>query len=301
MTCSTDRDYEQVLDIMVDEMGGAFGEVEWRGGFNQPARFVHDSGASVHFGSERPDQPIVVNATGEVCEKAGVVDSLVRASSKLDAWLTRLDPALDLEPTNLARRRLMQMHRAWMRGTVVTRMAPGSHRTHRDEAEGQGVTMEFGAQGGGLLLRAYDRRGPLRLEWELRPGNRDLGRQTRRQLEEVGAPGLWRRCARAAIFPMDWYKQLLVGDVADWHAPAEPAPGFAAAIDQVRESLGVQLFALKVAGIKLDDLVVEPERPRGEVLRKFKAWAPEATAMGYDGAALEEMVRCKSKSRRVRL
>lgn len=289
---------DDVLDSLFDNLGGSFGEVEYRGAFGHPQHMPNTSGVRVYFGNPRPEQPIVINGDGSACEL--VADELLIAMQQLDGWLTRIDVALDLPPSDQARRRLMQMRREWRRGKVRTMIEPTSHQSHQDDGPDQGWTEVFGGKQSGHMLRVYDRRGPLRLEHQFRPV-REVGAALPEMLQKLGAPGLWRRLARNLNFPMPWYQELLNGETCEWDSIRPDETDLQAAIDAVRRQLGVTLFGLGLAGITLEDLSVEPEKPRGEILCKFNRWSKQAENLGLDGTKLKEFVKCKSKSRRVRI
>lgn len=289
------------LEQVLDTIGGSFGAPEFTGGYGHPSRLVHESGTQVYYGSKQEGQPIVVNAPGEACEVLSddvVVPSL--GFGMLGTWATRVDLAVDLEPASLARRRLVEMHRSWKRRTVLTRMAWRSHTMYQSEGADEGWTAYFGGRTSALKLRAYDRRGPLRLEFEWRP-DRNISDHVPMLLHRDGAPKMWRSCAGAIEFPMPWYQQLLDGPKVEWQPTEVEDTAFADAMDAIRTQLGVSLWAAEVLGMTLKDLAVEPEEPRGEILRKLMGWVPGATAMGYNGEALKEKLRCKSRSRRVHM
>jgi hypothetical protein len=276
--------------------GGVFSDIRGAGGFGHPFHFMHESGAQVFCGSKRDDQPVVVNASGQVCEV--FAEQLVKMSVELGGSVTRLDLAADLQPPELARRRLVEMRRAWKRGQVETRLQEATW--YDRDGPDAGTTLYLGATGGARQLCAYDRRGPLRLEWRFRP-EKGVGRLVPAMLQEKGAAAMWRSVARAAVFPMSWYQELLQGDEAEWSAPAVEGASLVAAIEAVRSQFGQALWAFEVLGMTLADVVVEPEKPRGDVLRKLMSWAHEAPQLGYDGERLKKVVRWKSKSRRVRV
>lgn len=293
-TFTAGRDHDRVMDAL----GGGFSQVEKRGGFGHPMRYVHESGAEVYCGSDREDQPVVVNCPGEVCE--GWAAQAVGWSMALAAAVTRIDVAVDLGPAEVARRRLVEMVRAWKRGQVKTAMARTSHDLHKSDAVDGGWTAYFGGKQSAMRLRAYDRRGPLRLEWQFRP-ERDVGVLIPEVVSRHGVAAVWRACAQSTVFPMVWYRELLEGPTADWKPAVEEASELAEVLESIREQMGVTLWGLKLLGLSLDDLAVEPEKPRGRVFVKMTRWTEQAAAMGYDGEALKRELRCKLKSRRVRV
>lgn len=288
----------QACEDVLDALGGSCSEVEYRGGYGHPQRVIHESGAEVYFGSRREDQPVCVNAPGEVCE--GAADDLVKVSRQLEGRPTRIDLAVDLEPPELARRRIREMHRAWMRGKVRTNLAPGSHQMHKDEGEGQGVTAVFGRRKSGFLMRAYDRRGPLRIEQEWHP-HKDIREVVPELLMEKGPGSVWRRLAQEVVFPMEWYQELLVGPAVEWERGEDEETKLGAYIESLRAQHGVGLWMLLELGVKLGDLATEPERPMGRMLQKGARWAREAEALGLDGTELKRVIDLKAKGRRVKL
>src|SRR5688572_5314062 len=98
------------LDAVCDAMPGQFSEVQQRGGFNQPSRMTHETGATVYFGHEQRGQPIVVDVPGEACERVEL-GQLVDWCAAVGGRVTRLDLAADVEPPEQARTRLLDMRR----------------------------------------------------------------------------------------------------------------------------------------------------------------------------------------------
>lgn len=289
---------DDVLDAVAARLGGGFGAIEKTGAFHQLQRVVHESGLSIHFGVKRKDQPIVVNATGETCEVLG--GDIVRLALDLGVGPSRLDVAMDIPPADEARRKLLQTHRSWQRGQVRTTMAAGSHKLYSNYAPvGGGMTALFGGEGSAVLLRVYDKRGPLRMEFQYRP-HPQIREDLPVLIEQKGPAGLWRKLGRNVDFPLTWYRQLLVGDDIDLAPIVEDATTLANAIAAIKRQDGVTLWALLTAGMTLADLAVDPgPLMRGEVARKLKGWVGDLTDLGYDGAKLEAEVRCRLKHRRV--
>ena len=280
-------------DSVLDALGGGVGRVESIGGFGQPLSRCHESGARVYFGSDRPDQPVCVNVPGEVCDDWSA--EAIAWACDLKGICTRLDLAADLEPSDLARRRLVEMRRAWLRGQVETKMAPGSHRWLKDEGPEQGCTAYFGGKTSKLQLRAYDRRGPLRLEWQWRP-DKLPGQMAARLLRHSGARVMWRSLAHATRFPMTWYRELLEGDCIELTQPKEEPCELGEFVEEFRKQWGPSLYALRLCGYTIDDLSVVPRSPmKGELAAKFLKWSGEAEQLGYDGSKLKQEVMCRLK------
>lgn len=113
-------------------------------------------GASVYWSPGRADVFVVL--PGEVCESLGV-PGVVALGSLLDLEpSSRLDLAWDLEGVTVG-----QFADAWHAGQVVTRAHRDSWQHHQN-AEGR--TFYMGSRASGRMVRAYDRRGPTRLEME---------------------------------------------------------------------------------------------------------------------------------------
>lgn len=292
-TFSTPVEVEGVLDVL----GGSHTPPEFVGGFGHPQHVVHETGAKVYFGSKDEKARVVVHASGEVCEQAA--GELVTAADSLGGRVTRLDLAADLEPADLAARRLREMRRAWKRGQVKTRMAKSSHDWYQSEAEDGGITAYFGSRKSALYLRAYNRRGPLRLEWQWRP-DKSVGAAIPDMVLRVGVATMWRSLSASAVFPMPWYEELLNGDRVEFVQAETSELGLLKAIEQIRVQLGTSLWALELLGVPFGDLAVRPERPRAQLAAKLDQWSRDADKVGYNGEKLRaELERCRLKLKRV--
>jgi hypothetical protein len=268
-------------------MGGGFSDVEPVAKFNQPCSVGHESGARLFFGSEREDQPCVVNCPGEVCE--GWSDECVDWAVRAQASVSRADIALDLEPADKARGRMLELRRAFKTGRCETRV-----EKMEEARSDEGWTFYFGARSSDRRLRVYDQRGPLRLEWQWRPP-RGVKRFVPKILKQDGVASLWRSMSKEIIFPSPWYRELLEGECASWSAEAERISTVKERIDQIRLQHGVELYALQVAGVKLAELVRRPGKWRRDDAAKYLRWAAELERLGYDGAKLGEEIRCTLK------
>ena len=267
----------------VEDVFKGLGDPESPGGFGHPSRRVHESGAVVYCGSHVAGQPVVINAPGEVCEVW--TEPLLAYSVELEAWVTRGDFSLDVQPADLARRRLQQMHRAFRQGRCETAMRRDSWDLIMNDREGEGWTLYLGGKQSQLRIRAYDRRGPLRIETQWRPP-RAVGQVLPELVLKHGAAHWWRSTARAVKFPMPWYRELLeepsqvIPHIPDASAELEQV------IQQLSHQWGQVLWACGKLGMTLDTLQRAPERLRGSQVAKLKAWARAGKSMGYDGDAL---------------
>lgn len=287
LTEVTDAPFDQVIE----SIGGNFSSSEKRGGFGHPSRIIHESGAQIYFGSRREDQPICINVPGETCETWA--DHFLSLTPTLSGRVTRIDLAADLGPEKLARRRLVEMRRAWERRKVETRMAPESHRFFKS---GDGWTAYFGGTSSRLQLRAYDKRGPLRLEFQFRPQG-TAGLFVADQVRQRGPAPMWRAMAREVVFPMPWYMRLMKGEVVELPSEKSGESDLARVADQLRLQWGTRLWLLSAIGMNLQDLATPPENPRPDLWAELWKLASQAEDLGYDSTgAKEELKRWRRKS-----
>lgn len=265
LTGSTPADPMAVQHVM-----GHLGPPERPGGYGHPWKRVHESGAAVYCGSEVSGQPVVINAPGEVCETwAG---DLANWFVDLDVRITRVDIAMDVQPPELARRRLTYMHRAWRRGEVNTRIRRDSCTLIRSEGEGEGWTLYLGRPQSELMVRAYDRRGPLRIETQWRPQGEVRG-IVAEMLVKRGPAHMWRRCASRVSLKLDWYQQLLAGDVEDMPSAQRVDSILEDAKYQLWHQQGLTIWMLGIMGETLASLQRVPDTPlTGPQVRKFRSW-----------------------------
>lgn len=270
------------LARVMKEVGGGWSQGERSGAFEHSTRRVHESGATVHYGSLREDQPIVVNASGEVCETW--FDHLVQAACRLPSLTTRLDLAADVDPPELARRRILELRRSFKRKLVQTRMR-ASRLAINEDPKRPGYTWYLGSKSSSLMLRAYDEREKLRLEWQYRP----VGRMKALVVPAVKSQGVaacWRMCAVNAVFPMPWYQALLDGERCEAAEEKEALTTLAELKEALRIQYGGTFHVLSLLGESLDSLSVPPEKPRGFQIAKWSRYADEAEAAGRDVSQL---------------
>ena len=105
-----------------------------------------------------------VSLTGEACEALGLLGAWALVDA-LGGKVTRVDVALDGAPF-----KPRTLYRAWQRGHVRTKVP----RDHPDSASllenAEGATFYLGTPASDRRLRVYDRRGPTRVEMQLRRG-----------------------------------------------------------------------------------------------------------------------------------
>jgi hypothetical protein len=293
---TAEQDVDHVLDSIAGVSGGDFGPVEQRGRFNQPMRFLHTTGTAVYFGSKKDAQPIVVDVPGEACELVSVHD-LSTWAENVKGRVSRIDLAVDVEPASDARRRLLEMHDEFRKGACDTRIPKTSNLLIQSDQPGDGWTLYVGSRQSDTMCRVYDRRGPLRVEWEFKPSNVQVRESLPSTLRRFGAAGLWRGVAQACIWPMPWYQDVLKGQCADIaRCPTKPND-LARTMSAILEQLGPTLAALQLAGVGLGELACMPTKPNAEQLRKWEAWVAQAPDLGYDPKLLEAEVSRWRRSR----
>jgi hypothetical protein len=174
---TTKSKIEDVLEVVSGLRDGAPVQHHERGAKGGYSHSATCAGIFVAWGDNRED--VLVTVQGEVCEEMGICN-LVALSICADLEPTsRLDVAWDAE--GLTPELLGQ---TFERGDVVTRVQrvvnedTGRIKGIRRESNHEGDTVYLGSRTSERFLRVYDRRGPCRIELELKE---------RRALE------LWRR------------------------------------------------------------------------------------------------------------
>jgi hypothetical protein len=285
------REVDDVLDSIAGVSGGDFGPVEHRGMFNHPMRFLHTTGTQVYFGSKREEQPIVVNVPGEACELVPS-EELALWAENVQGRVSRLDLAADIEPASHARRRLVEMRKTFRKGECDTRIPKSSTRFYENDSPGEeGCTLYVGSTKSDLMLRAYDRRGPLRIEWQWKPSDQGVRQAASATLRRYGVPAMWRALGQSCVWPMRWYQDVLRGQCADI-ANAQTKPNdLARTLAAILEQLGPSLAALQMCGVPFGHVARMPGKPNAEQLRKWEAWIAQAPELGYDPSQLEGEIK----------
>lgn len=131
--------------------------VRSRGGYGYASSAGVGAG-SVYWSPDRDDVFVVLS--GEACEHLGT-SGLVALSTDLDLEpSSRLDIAWDVQGISPS-----DLRSEWSRGNVVTRAHRGSWEWHEN---GEGTTFYMGSRTSSRFVRAYDRRGPTRIELEVK-------------------------------------------------------------------------------------------------------------------------------------
>jgi hypothetical protein len=263
----------EVLELVRGELGGHFGET-CKGRFNQPQGIKHESGLTVHYGAQVEAQPVVVEMPGEACEC--FLDSQIsEMGCNLEGRMTRLDLAEDAEPAQEARSRLMSMHELWKGGEVDTGIRITSMDLIQSNRPGQGWTMYCGSRQSPLFMRAYDKRGPLRIEWEFKPQGQIRGMMPR-LLREGGPTKWWRWMARHAVWPLPWYEELLSGPLPDARLARAPASSAIQSLQAIRHQWGPKLDLLLKGGLRPEDLTRVPRGVSRQGRYEFREFAKSA-------------------------
>ena len=247
----------------------------WTGPLNRGLRFFgthsweHEGGGVLYF---RPGESgCILNVPGEALDLGGDWVSLI---AMLGGKITRVDVAVDLGPCDQARERMLQMHSEWMGERVETEIRTFSEQ--RSYGAGEGFTWYFGGKAAALRLRVYDRRGPLRLEFQWRPDDRN-----RLVSSMLGEPArLWRMMAERIVFRLPWYEKLLRGESAEFDMP-KPETDYERAALALKDQWGEALWAFMLLGMTADSFVAPPfDRLRSSTKSKFKRWAFQAGEKG---------------------
>jgi hypothetical protein len=93
---------------------------------------------------------------------------------------------------------------------------------------------------------------------------------------------MWRRCAKRVEFDLDWYQQLLTGDVEETPSDARVESTLNEAMQQHAHQYGASLFILEQLGFDLADLTKRPDAFSGPQYRKFSKWCDEHASRGQD-------------------
>lgn len=288
---------------VLDHFGpDSFGQAELRGGYGHPRRRVHESGMVVYSGSLREAQPVVIDASGTVCETWD--KEIIGATRSLGGYVTRCDLAVDVFPPDQAKPRLLQLRRDYRSGRCVTTMKKDSFEFIHSDGETGGDTAYFGGKTSDARLRAYTQRGPLRLEWQYRPAGKNAGGAAVHQIHRYGVLPMWRFLSQTKLmFHPPWFVDLAEGDVAEVPTDARENSTLNEAMEQLRHQYGASLFAMLALGVKLEDLAVRPDVNdiKSTVRAKFRRWADEADKMGLDGQPLRDFLRARAEKNGIEL
>jgi hypothetical protein len=139
-------------------------------------------------------------------------------------------------------------------------------------------------------MRAYDERGPLRIEMVHRPDNRDVAEGVANRLVKRGLAAGWRALASTLSFPMPWYRDLLSGSAEILPAGVRVESSLVDAVSQLQKQWGSVLWALNELGFVLGDVSKRPVALRGSQVVKLRRWAAAAEASGYDARGFREQL-----------
>lgn len=236
----------------------------------------HETKATRHYNCEH-DSTDVVNCTGDVCE--GHSGYWASVAAEAGGRISRIDIAVDVDLPDV-RREMLKLRRFWFAKKVDTKIQ--TFEEHRSYREGSGFTWYFGGRESEMRLRVYDRRGPLRLEFQWRPEDRE------HLLAQIALQHLdltWRRCAEKIIFPVKWYFDLLKGNSLQFTSPVKSQPSVDRAAMVLQEQYGVTLWALRRLGIEPESLERPPADKRQRA--KVRQWLVERAEQGFDVSHLD--------------
>lgn len=268
LTCSSSYDSESARDKL--NLGDWSKPID-ASGFGCVAYHMHETGAKLYVPD--PDTSCVIDVPGQVCEDWG--HDWLGWSDRIGGRVTRIDLARDIGPTEAARKRMLQMRRAWFGKKVDTQIR--TFQEHRSYGPNDGFTWYFGGNNSPLRLRVYDRRGPLRLEFQWRPSDREgiLAGILRRDLNAA-----WRMLASRIIWSFSWYRRLIEGPISEFHVE-KPETDWERAAAELKAQYGVTSWALCLLGIDPYQLQTAPnEDTNRHCLAKLLTWANQAGDQG---------------------
>lgn len=240
------------------------------GRYGHPCCMEDDRGVRVYCGSENPSQPLVLVADGATCEQHG--PEVLEQLADLDGWVTRTDLQRDIGPDEDAPERLRSMYAA-VRGRELQGPFRSSSWYETEGGDAPGRTLYLGSRQSRQMLRAYDRRGPLRLEFEFHH-DRTTGRFPLYLLAQPeGRERAWGGSLAHYTWPgVSWWNELQTDPFA-WPAEDEGRLGpLAQAVEDFRQQHGSNLWAMLAMGVTLADLVKVPAEPSTHQRRRWSRW-----------------------------
>jgi len=243
----------------------------------------HDTKATRHYDHDLVSRD-VVNVGGEVCDGFGKLWS--RQAVDCGGKLTRVDVAVDVELADV-RSEMLKMRRLFRAGKVDTKIRTFSE--HRSYAAGCGFTWYFGGENSPLRLRVYDRRGPMRLEFQWRPDDED---NLLAQVVLGDLASAWRGMASRIVFPLTWYAGLLDGSRMEFAQSVGELLDFERAAQVLKDQYGLTIWALTRLGFSPADISSAPTNRNHR--RKVLQWLKQAENQGVDGSELRAGLRSPS-------
>jgi hypothetical protein len=222
----------------------------------------------------------------------------MRMTRELHGSPTRLDPAADVGPETLARKRIVDMRSAFRGGRCKTDFPTTSTHWHESDREGEGRTLNVGSMKSPAYLRAYDKRGLLRLEWQISPQNKKTRRQLPDLIDEHGIGAIWRGASQKCVWPHPWYKRCIKGDAVE----LEPKPVIPSDLHKFIEAVtlqhGFNFFLMQLLGMSLADVSRKPDYVSSTQFARMKKWATQAANLGYDPKDLQgEIEQCRKPTK----
>lgn len=258
--------YEQseseVLELVNDLTDGGYRESHRRGGFGYRSHHEFEHGLKVYVEPGADNMPpVLVDVPGQACEALGHEKLQILACN---GKLTRVDVAFDGAPFTL------REMREWVKqGDVRTKAKKGKFW---EDIWGNpdGETLYLGSRSSERYLRAYDRRGDVRLELELKG-----------DMAEAFKPVL--------LSPPEDFPRLSVGVLRDYvdfvHREATSNVSRAPLLDAWEAfTQALEKVKIRMRGVVVDTL----ERPREWLYRQV---APTLAMCQQAGMSVEELIR----------
>jgi len=280
---------------VMTKIGGAWSTPLPRGGFSHPCHVLHDTGAKLFFGGH-VDQPRVLEVPGQTCESHA--KRFCDVAHEMRGLVTRFDIAVDVQPAELTMERWEELRQAFRSGQCDTRVPKTSFKEVRSDRPGEGNTAYFGSRQSEQFTRAYTRRGPLRIELEIKP-QKPLHRSAWSEMLAKYQPAeLFRALGKQIIWPFAWYHEILEGSAVELPGKIDKKHEFRTMVDNAIHQFGPTLWSLVQVGFPIEQLARAPANPDGLWLEKQKLLAAGANEYGYNGDRLCEQAKEHSKSRR---
>lgn len=233
--------------------------------------WIHESGAHLHY--DFKGRRVILDAAGD--NATNWADHWFKTAVHVQGRITRLDLAREIGPPELARKRMISMRRAWFSNQVETKIR--TFEESRSYAEGSGFTWYFGGRCSELRLRVYDRRGPLRLEFQWRPDDREA---LLAELLSKDLGACWSMFTSKLLFSFKWYKRAMgTSPQLAWTTTPQPSPWEKVAAE-LRQQWGFTLWALRQLGVETKDLERDPATMKNKTRGQVWAWACAAGERG---------------------
>lgn len=191
-----------------------------------------------------------------------------------NARATRIDLARDMSGASV----VWDVRDAFDDGRYLGRVKT-TDRWESKGTETPGRTFYMGATQSQLRLRAYDKRGPTRFEFQLRKKSAD---HVWRDLMSKGYDAAWASCLKMlGEFRACWWWDLLNDVVGGSKVPREERSSLMGqTIARIRHQLGPTLEMLLASGVDVERELARAVKMTAEKRRQLALWQEEAEADG---------------------